>query len=65
MLVGVLVASRRTRSRGAAMHAAAAFPLTAGDMQVLPERVSAPQRPLANIGPVLRIWLLVIRLCSL
>jgi hypothetical protein len=27
-------------------------------------RVLAPQRRLANIGPVLRTWLLVIRVCS-
>jgi hypothetical protein len=38
------------------------LPLTTGDMQVFPERVLAPQRRLANIGPVLRT-LLVIRLC--
>jgi hypothetical protein len=30
------------------------LPLTAGDMQVLPERVLAPQRRLINIGPVFR-----------
>jgi hypothetical protein len=30
------------------------LPLTAGDMQALPERVFAPQRRLAIIGPVLR-----------
>jgi phage tail protein X len=30
------------------------FPLTAGAMQALPERVFAPQRGLASIGPVLR-----------
>jgi hypothetical protein len=30
------------------------FPLTAGDMQAWPERVFAPQRGLASIGPVLR-----------
>ena len=41
------------------------LPLAAGDMQALPERVLAPQRLLANIGPVLRTWLLVICLCSL
>jgi hypothetical protein len=39
------------------------LPVTAGDVQVLPERVLAPQRPLASIGPVLRT-LLVIRLRS-
>jgi hypothetical protein len=41
------------------------LPLTAGDMQALPERVLAPHNRLANIGPVLPTWLLVIRLCSL
>jgi hypothetical protein len=30
------------------------FPLTAGDIQGLPDRVFAPQRGLANIGSVLR-----------
>ena len=30
------------------------LPLTAGDMQGLPERVLAPHRGLASIGPVLR-----------
>jgi hypothetical protein len=30
------------------------FPLTAGDLQGLPDRVLAPQRGLASIGPVLR-----------
>jgi len=38
------------------------LPLTAGDMQVLPERVLAPQRQLASIGPLLRKALFVIRL---
>jgi hypothetical protein len=41
------------------------LPLTVGDIQVLPERVLAPQRRLANIGPVLRAWSLVIRWPSL
>jgi hypothetical protein len=36
------------------------FPLTAGDMQGLPDRVVAPQRGLDNINCVLRGWLLVI-----
>jgi hypothetical protein len=31
------------------------FPPTAGAMQGLPERVFAPQRRLASIGPVLRL----------
>lgn len=31
-----------------------AFPRTAGDMQGLPDRVFAPHRRLASIGPVLR-----------
>jgi len=31
-----------------------------GDLQGLPERVLAPQRGLASIGPVLREWLLLI-----
>ena len=38
------------------------LPLTAGDMQVSPERVLAPQRLLASIGPLLRKGLFVIRL---
>jgi hypothetical protein len=38
------------------------FPLTAGDMQDLPDRVFAPQRGLDNIERVLRGWLLVIGL---
>jgi hypothetical protein len=36
------------------------FPLTAGDIHGLPERVLAPQRGLESIGPVLRGWLVVI-----
>jgi hypothetical protein len=36
------------------------FPLTAGDMQALPDLVLAPQRGLDNIKRVLREWLLVI-----
>ena len=32
----------------------------AGDLQGLPERVLAPQRGLASIGPVLPEWLLLI-----
>jgi hypothetical protein len=36
------------------MHPATFFPFTAGDMQGSPERVSAPQRGLDSIGPVLR-----------
>jgi hypothetical protein len=36
------------------------FPLTAGDMQGLPDRVFAPQRGLDSINCVLRGWLLVI-----
>ena len=36
------------------------FPLTAGDMQGLPDRVLAPQRGLDSIMRVLRGWVLVI-----
>jgi hypothetical protein len=32
------------------------FPFTAGALQGLPDRVRAPQRGLASIGPVLRRW---------
>jgi hypothetical protein len=38
------------------------FPLTAGDLQGLPDRVFAPQRGLDSIKRVLRGWLLVIGL---
>jgi hypothetical protein len=38
------------------------FPLTAGDIQGLPDRVFAPQRGLDSIKQVLRGWLLVIAL---
>ena len=36
------------------------FPLTAGDLQGLPDRVFAPQRGLDSMVRVLREWLLVI-----
>ena len=36
------------------------FPLTAGDMQPWPERVFAPQRGLASIGPVLRQYVAIV-----
>jgi hypothetical protein len=36
------------------------LPLTAGDIQGLPDRVLAPQRGLESIGPVLRGWFAVI-----
>ena len=45
-----------TRASGAAMHAAAFFPLTAGARQSSPLRVFAPQRGLWSIGPKLRLW---------
>jgi len=50
----ILISARRTRSLCPAMHRHRLFPLTAGDMQAFPERVLAPQRALASIGPVLR-----------
>ena len=37
-----------------------ALPAMAGDWQGLPERVRAPQRRLASIGPVLRRWVLML-----
>jgi hypothetical protein len=41
------------------------FPLTAEDMQGLPERVLAPQRRLYNIGPVLReCWPVIYLICA-
>jgi hypothetical protein len=51
----ILVPARGTRSRCPAMHMRhLSFPRTAGDIQGWPERVFAPQRGLAIIGPVLR-----------
>jgi hypothetical protein len=50
MLQRVFVAAWSARSRRTAVHPAAVFPLTAGDMQGLPERVLAPQRRLDSIG---------------
>ena len=40
------------------------FPLTAGDMQRLPDLVRAPQRGLDSIAIVLRRWLLVMAFSS-
>lgn len=51
MLKRIIVAARRVRSGSTAMHSTPAFPLTAGAMQGLPERVVAPQRRLEGIGP--------------
>ena len=51
---GVLNTTRRARSRRTACIRQRFFPCTAGDLQGLPERILAPQRRLASIGPVSR-----------
>jgi hypothetical protein len=54
VLTGVLVCPWRAGSRRTAVHAAALLPRTAGERHKPPERIFAPQRGLASIGPVLR-----------
>ena len=54
VLERVLIVLWRARSRRAPMHSTTLFAVTAGDLHGLPERVLAPQRWLASIGPVLR-----------